>query len=151
MINYISFLVPLYPCRIHLYVGDNIQEVVDTVSKKFLLVFNDDLGLIDGYASKRDGNMIIMIKRGASYTRCITHECLHTVHKILAFSKAFPAFDNDESECYLMSWLCERVVSEITKMGKKNKEKRRVKDPAKRGTISKKEAEAAVSKVKEKK
>lgn len=134
MINKTSFRVPIYPAWVFLYVGDTVQEVVEPVSSKFLIAFENDLTHVDGYTLNRDSCFIIMIKRGAPYTRYVTHECMHVVHKILEYAGVKSDFGNDEAECYLMSWLCEKVVAEITKMSKKNKEKKRVKAPAKEKT-----------------
>ena len=105
--------VPIFNSDVIIYLDETLSESISVIEKTYdyKIDFNvptDNYDEINAFVTQIPSGPIIMVFRIIDVS-VIIHECLHAVKRIV-FSKGV---DDEETECYLMNWLCFQIFNQL--------------------------------------
>lgn len=108
--------IPLYHGYLHIHITDDFKDI-----EKKLDVELDNCELYEGICFHEFKNDSLHVHVGfplKTYPDVVAHESKHVVNKIFKIAGIKLDVDNDEPECYLLSWVVKQVYDVINRDSK---------------------------------
>ena len=115
--------IQIYGNTLHVYVGENIEDIVKYVENKYKIEFEEGTDTMDALTAnlvnkkkKRTDHVMLLPKN--TNGSILAHECVHSAYSILDYHFVKITPDNDEALAYLVGYLYREIINILDKHGK---------------------------------
>jgi len=105
--------IPVYECKLHIFIAPNIDRVIKSTMKKLGLPYEDGRPVF-GFALTRFTDYYLFLHSTNLTYNTVAHELRHIVDYILE-DREFEVYSEKEAAAYLSGYLFEEVMHLIIK------------------------------------